>query len=156
MAQTAKWEGILPAVTTKFKEDGSLDTAEMERCYRLNIDAGVDGLIVCGSLGEASTLDPDEKLEVLKVARSVAGQRPVLLTVSDGSTRNAQPMLDIDVSTKLVQNIKLAEAIAIGSNDRCRPPRLPLAGAERARIASIVEEGIRRRPKLPALRMAAE
>ena len=73
MAQTAKWEGILPAVTTKFKEDGSLDTAEMERCYRLNIEAGVDGLIVCGSLGEASTLDPDEKLEVLKVARSVAG-----------------------------------------------------------------------------------
>ena len=60
------------------------------------------------------------------------------------------------MSTKLVQNIKLAEAIAIDSNDRCRPPRLPLAGAERARIAAIVEEGIRRRPKVPPLRMAAE
>ena len=94
MAQTSKWEGILPAVTTKFREDGSLDTAEMERCYRLNIDAGVDGLIVCGSLGEASTLDPDEKLGVLKVARSVAGQRPVLLTISDGSTRNAQRLAE--------------------------------------------------------------
>jgi 1-pyrroline-4-hydroxy-2-carboxylate deaminase len=67
-----------------------------------------------------------------------------------------RPMLDIDVSSKLVQNIKLAEAIAIGSNDRCRPPRLALAGEERARITRIVEEGIRRRPKLPPLRMAAE
>jgi dihydrodipicolinate synthase/N-acetylneuraminate lyase len=67
-----------------------------------------------------------------------------------------RPMLDIDVSTKLVQNIKLAEAIAIGSNDRCRPPRLPLVGEERARITAIIEEGIRRRPKLPALRIAAE
>jgi 4-hydroxy-tetrahydrodipicolinate synthase len=62
-----------------------------------------------------------------------------------------KPMLDIDVSARLVQNIKLAEMIAIGSNDRCRAPRLPLIGEERARIAAIVEEGIRRRPKLPAL-----
>ena len=58
--------------------------------------------------------------------------------------------LDIDVSTKLVQNIKLAEAIAIGSNDRCRPPRLPLAGAERARIAAIVERNSRRPNCRPA------
>ena len=94
MAQVSKWEGIFPAVTTKFREDGSLDTAEMERCYRLNIEAGVEGLIVCGSLGEASTLDPDEKLAVLKVARSVAGQRPVMLTISDGSTRNAQRLAE--------------------------------------------------------------
>lgn len=302
MAGTAKWEGIFPAVTTKFTEDDRLDTKEMARCFKLQLDAGVDGLIVCGSLGEASTLDSDEKLEVLKVALDVAGGRPVLLTISDGSTRNAQklaergakagaagfmvlpglpyksdpretiahftavaragglpamiynnpvaygvditpdmlvemaseplftsikessdnirrvteiinltgdryqvftgvdnlalesfamgavgwvaglvvafpaetvaiwrlsragrmaeamaiyrwfrPLLDVDVSTKLVQNIKLVEALVINSNDRCRAPRLSLVGTERERIVKIVENALASRPKLPTL-----
>ena len=85
-----KWEGVFPAVTTKFTQQGGLDFAEMERCFRLQIDAGVDGLIVCGSLGEASTLDLDEKLDILRLACEVSENRPVLFTVSDGSTRNAQ------------------------------------------------------------------
>ena len=55
-------------MTTKFTADDRLDIAEMERCFALQLDAGVDGLIVCGSLGEASTLEPDEKIEVLKTA----------------------------------------------------------------------------------------
>jgi 1-pyrroline-4-hydroxy-2-carboxylate deaminase len=293
MLQAGRWEGILPAVTTKFDESGALDAREMERCYRLQIDAGVDGLIVCGSLGEASTLDAEEKLEVLRIAKSIAGGKPVLLTISDGSTRNAarlaeqgakagaagfmvlpglpyksdpretaahfrtvaragglpvmiynnppaygvditpeqladmadeplftaikessdnvrrvtdiinltgdrfqvftgvdnlalesfamgavgwvaglvaafpqetvaiwrlaragrleeartiyrwfRPLLDVDVSTKLVQNIKLVEALVIGSNDRCRAPRLPLVGPERAYIEKIVAEAL--------------
>ena len=94
MSKYVKWKGIFPAVTTKFKEDGSLDTEEMERCYKLQIDAGIDGIVVCGSLGEASTLDPSEKLEILKAAQGVAGDRPVLLTICDGSTRNAQTMAE--------------------------------------------------------------
>ena len=94
MVGTGKWEGVYPAVTTKFTADGRLDAKEMERCFNSQIDAGVDGLIVCGSLGEASTLEPDEKLEVLKIARGVAGKLPVILTVCDGSTRNAQAMAE--------------------------------------------------------------
>jgi len=61
-----------------------------------------------------------------------------------------RPLLDVDVSTKLVQNIKLVEAMVIGSNDRCRAPRLPLAGAERARISAVVETALAKRPQLPA------
>ena len=302
MSKKNAWSGIFPAVTTKFTEDGRLDAREMERCYKLQVDAGIDGIIVCGSLGEASTLDREEKLEVLRIAKGVAGKIPVLLTIADGATRKAQslaevgarggaagfmvlpgipyksdtretiahftavaragglpvmiynnqpaygvditpdmladmaaeplftsvkessdnvrrvtdvinrcgtryqvftgvdnlalesfamgavgwvaglvaafpaetvaiwklaragrmaealeiyrwfrPLLDLDVSTKLVQNIKLAEALAIGSNDRCRAPRLPLIGKERAAIVKIVEDAIRTRPKLPNL-----
>ena len=62
-----------------------------------------------------------------------------------------RPLLDVDVSTKLVQNIKLVEALVINSNDRCRPPRLPLVGAERERIVKIVEKALANQPKLPAL-----
>ena len=91
MAKKAAWQGIFPAVTTKFTADDRLDIAEMERCYAMQVEAGIHGLITCGSLGEASTLDPDEKIEVLKTAIRVAnGKMPVLQTVSSGSTRAAQ------------------------------------------------------------------
>ena len=297
-----KWSGVYPAVTSKFTDDGALDEKEMARCWKLQVDAGVDGLIVCGSLGEASTLDAAEKIQSVKLARSMAGKLPVLLTVSDGSTRNAcrlaeegakagatgfmvlpglpyksdrretirhmtdvaragglpvmiynnppaygvditpdmladmateplfaavkessdnvrrvtdiinktgpryqiftgvdnlalesfamgavgwvaglvvafpaetvaiwrlaqagrweearaiyrwfRPLLDVDVSAKLVQNIKLVEALVTKSNDRCRAPRLALIGKERAAITKIVEDSLRTRPKLPSL-----
>lgn len=84
-----EWAGVYPAVTTKFTADDRLDAAEMERCFRLQIEAGVDGLIVCGSLGEASTLEMDEKIEILRIAKRVAEGRPVLLTVVEGSTPRA-------------------------------------------------------------------
>ena len=66
------WAGVFPAVTTKFTEDDRLDHAEMERCFSLQIEAGCDGLIVCGSLGEGPMLSLDEKLAVLKTAQGVA------------------------------------------------------------------------------------
>jgi 1-pyrroline-4-hydroxy-2-carboxylate deaminase len=302
-----RWQGVFPAVTTKFDAKDRLDIPEMERCFALQAEAGAYGLIVAGTLGEGHTLDMLEKTEVLRAALRVAAKRlPVLMTICNPSTREAcllaeasakngadglmvltgpyrsdpheteahyraiaraggirimidndpiscgvditpellakfadeplfcavkessgdvrritriinmtgdrydlfagadnlafeslvmgakgwvaglvaafaretiaiwryatmghfeearrlyrwfQPLLDLEGSDKLVQNIKRVESMIIGSNDRCRPPRLALAGEERARITRIVEEGIRRRPKLPPLRMAAE
>jgi dihydrodipicolinate synthase/N-acetylneuraminate lyase len=294
------WKGVMPAVTTKFREDGGLDHAEMARCFELQMRAGCDGLIVAGSLGEGPMLSPDERLEVLRIAQAAAAGKPVLLTVCEASTRSAcdlarraaqagasglmvvpspiyhtdsnetaatlravvaagdlpvmiysnrvayrvdvtvdvmerladdarfvaikessddirrsteiinrlgdryalftgvdnlafealsvgavgwvaglvvafpeetvaiyrlvkagraaealaiyrwfRPLLDLDVSTYLVQNIKLVEALAIGSNDRVRGPRLPLAGARRAAVEAIVRDALVRRPALP-------
>lgn len=295
------WSGILPAVTTKFTPDDALDHREMERCFGLLMDAGCDGLIVAGSLGEGPMLTHEEKLEVLKTARAVAGGKPVLLTVNEAATRDGaalarraaaagadglmvvpspiyhtderetvdtikavaaagglpvmiysnrvayrvdvtvpvmealagdelfvaikessddirrtteiinafgdrfavltgvdnlafealvagavgwvaglvtafpretvailrlvkagrleearaiyrwfRPLLDLDVSTYLVQNIKLAEAIEIGSNERVRMPRQPLQGERRAQVEKIVRAAIASRPELPA------
>jgi len=300
------WSGVFPAVTTKFTENDRLDTAENERCFRLQIDAGVDGIIVCGSLGEASTLEMDEKIELVQSARRVAGGKPVLLTVVEGSTRRAArlaelgakagadglmvlpgvpyrslpsetmahyrtvaraaglpvmiynnpvaygvditpamfaemadeplfaaikessddvrrvtgiinacgdryrifcgvdnlaveaaamgavgwvaglvcafpaetvaiwklwtsgrhaealaiyrwfaPLLELDVSSQLVQNIKLVEALVIDSNDRCRAPRQALTGEARKRVEAIVAEALKTRPTLGLARHAA-
>ncbi|MGD1887832.1 MAG: dihydrodipicolinate synthase family protein [Cohaesibacteraceae bacterium] len=80
------WTGVLPAVTTKFDADGALDLDEMARCFDLQMDAGCDGLIVAGSLGEGPMLSQEERVEVLKVAQSSANGRPVLMTVSEPST----------------------------------------------------------------------
>lgn len=86
------WSGVIPAVTTKFTEEDTLDYKEMERCFGLQMEAGCHGFVVAGSLGEGPMLSHDEKLEVFKIARSVAGKKPVLLTVNEASTREAAIM----------------------------------------------------------------
>jgi len=295
------WAGVFPAVTTKFTEGDELDHAEMERCFGLQMDAGCDGIIVCGSLGEGPMLSHDEKLEVFRTARKVAGKRPVLLTINEAATRDAaslakraaqagadglmvvpspiyhtnpeetvaalkavaaagdlpvmiysnrlayrvdvtiaimhelasdarfvavkessddirrstdiinafgdrfdlftgvdnlafealsvgaigwvaglvtafpretvaiyqlmrqgrrdealaiyrwfRPLLDLDVSTYLVQNIKLAEVHAIATNDRVRAPRLPLSGERRASVERVIRDALSTRPTLPS------
>ena len=59
------------------------------------------------------------------------------------------PLLELDINTKLVQNIKLAEvATGIGS-EHVRAPRLPLIGEERANVLQIIEDGLKSRPTLP-------
>ena len=61
------------------------------------------------------------------------------------------PLLHLDVSTKLVQNIKLAETMVGIGNENVRPPRLPLADEERQLVIEIIEKGLDSRPKLPEL-----
>jgi len=82
-----RWQGVYPALTTKFRPDYRLDRAAMEKHFAWQIESGVDGLIVCGSLGENSVLSVEEKLEVLRIAVAVSGGKvPVLMTVAEGST----------------------------------------------------------------------
>ncbi|WP_271008129.1 dihydrodipicolinate synthase family protein [Paucibacter sp. B51] len=302
-ADLPRWTGVFPAVTTKFKANEDLDIAEMERHFDFQIQNGVHGLVTGGSLGEASTLTLEEKLEVAATALRVsAGRVPVLANVSETSTRNAiryveaaaklgvqglmlmpavlypadtreamanvrtiaqaaqlpimiynnpvsyrvdlkpedmveladcewlvaikestdnirrvtdlrnalgtryqlfigvddlsfealalgcegllaglcdafpaetvalyklmqakrydealkiyqwfMPLLHLDVSAKLVQNIKLAEAMAGVGNEHVRRPRLPLVGAERERVATIIQRGLDTRPDLSRL-----
>lgn len=296
------WSGVFPAVTTKFTATDTIDRAETLRTMVRQVEAGCDGIIVAGSLGEGSMLSPDERLMLVAIAKEAAGHRPVLLTIAEAATRDAaalglraakagadglmvvpspiyhtdprktaatlravaeaadlpimiysnrvayrvdvtpaimedladdarfvaikessddirrtteifnrlgdryavftgvdnlayealtagavgwvaglgcafpdetiaiyrliktgrfaealrlyrwfRPLLDLDVSTYLVQNIKLAEAIAGGSNDRVRMPRLPLTGEARARVETIVRTALATRPVLPTL-----
>jgi len=296
------WQGVIPAVTTKFTEDGALDFKEMERCYGLQVDAGVDGLIACGSLGEGPMLSHDERLDVLKAIQQATRGKPALLTIAEAATDQScrlaeraakagasglmvvpsmvyhtnrdetltalrmvadaadlpvmiysnrigyrvdvtndmllelsedkhfvavkessddirrtteavhllkgkmavftgvdnyafealavgavgwiaglvtafpretvtiyklmmakrydealaiyqwfRPLLDLDVSTYLVQNIKLAEALEIGTNERVRLPRKPLSGDVRVKVEATIRKAITTRPVLPVL-----
>lgn len=84
------WSGVFPAVTTQFKSDLSLDLKATARHMDLMIQFGAAGLVVCGSLGENQTLEPEEKREVVRLAISVAnGRVPVLSGVAENSTRAA-------------------------------------------------------------------
>ena len=59
------------------------------------------------------------------------------------------PLLELDISTKLVQNIKLAEVATKIGTEYVREPRLPLAGEERQRVLTIISEALKSRPVLP-------
>ena len=84
------WAGVFPAVTTQLKRDQSLDLPATARHFEALIQSGVTGLIVCGSLGENQTLDPDEKRLVVRCAVETArGRVPVLSGVAESSTRAA-------------------------------------------------------------------
>ncbi len=56
------WTGVYPAVTTKFTESGELDIPGFVKNIEFQIESGVSGIIIGGSLGESSTLSADEKL----------------------------------------------------------------------------------------------
>jgi 4-hydroxy-tetrahydrodipicolinate synthase len=62
------------------------------------------------------------------------------------------PLLELDINTKLVQNIKLAEVATGIGTENVREPRLPLAGEERNRVLRIIQEALKTRPVLPEYR----
>jgi 1-pyrroline-4-hydroxy-2-carboxylate deaminase len=90
-----RWQGIFPAITTKFHADESIDAEGTARHIDFQIRNGIHGLVTCGSLGEASTLSLEEKLQVAKIALDAAdGRVPVLANVSETSTRDALRYID--------------------------------------------------------------
>ena len=295
------WKGVYPAITTKFHQDGSIDFETFGKNITKQVESGIHGIVIGGSLGEASTLDEDEKFELVNFALDTIGDKiPVVVNIAESTTHaaihNAQraenegadglmilppmqykagdretvaffkavasstalpmmlynnpvdygteitldmldqlteheniqavkestrdltnvtrmrnrfgdrynilcgvdtlaldsllmgadgwvaglvcafpeetvaiynlvqnnryneareifrwflPLLELDTNPKLVQNIKLAEVATGIGTEHVRPPRLPLAGEERERVQSIIDESLASRPELP-------
>jgi len=81
------WQGVFPAATTQFKADQSLDIPSTLAHLDAMIEAGIDGLIMLGTVGENCSLEAAEKREVLKAAIDhVAGRVPVLTGVAEYTT----------------------------------------------------------------------
>jgi 4-hydroxy-tetrahydrodipicolinate synthase len=85
-----KWTGVMPAVTTKFSDEDTLDLIAFEKNINAQLDAGVSGIILGGTLGEASTLTDEEKrILVKKTVAIVKGSVPVVINIAEQSTKNA-------------------------------------------------------------------
>ena len=85
-----EWTGVFPAVTTKFGANDELDFAGFDINLKAQLDAGVNGFILGGSLGEASVLTDDEKFELLThTLNYVAGSVPVILNIAEQTTKAA-------------------------------------------------------------------
>jgi len=296
-----EWKGVMPAVTTKFTKDDQLDLQMFETNVNAQLDAGVHGIVLGGTLGEASTLTDLEKRTLTKTTVDIVkGKVPVLINIAEQTTKGAieaaqkaeedgasglmmlppmrysagdrevveyfkavatnsslpimvynnpvdyktevtldmfdallkcetiqavkestrdisnvtriknrfgdrlkimtgvdtlalesllmgadgwvaglvcafpaetvaiyelqkagriqealsiyrwfLPLLELDINSKLVQNIKLAEVATGIGTENVRAPRLPLIGTERANVLNIIEEGLKNRPQLP-------
>jgi len=87
---SVQWQGVYPALTTKFTADDKLDFTLFEKNLNAQLSAGVDGIILGGTLGESSVLTNEEKYDLLRFAvDKVAGKVPVIMNIAEGSTREA-------------------------------------------------------------------
>ncbi|MEQ8363754.1 MAG: dihydrodipicolinate synthase family protein [Cyclobacteriaceae bacterium] len=85
-----QWKGVFPAVTTKFTSDNQLDFSLFEKNLKVQLDAGVDGIILGGTLGESSVLENKEKIDLIKfTVDKVSGKVPVVMNIAEGSTAEA-------------------------------------------------------------------
>lgn len=85
-----EWKGVMPAVTTKFTPEDTLDLKTFETNINAQLDAGVHGIVLGGTLGEASTLSDDEKRELTQATvQMVGGKVPVLINIAEQTTKNA-------------------------------------------------------------------
>lgn len=85
-----KWEGVMPAVTTKFTDDDKLDLDLFSKNILAQLDAGVSAIVLGGTLGEASTLTAEEKNILTKKTIELSAERiPVVVNVAEQSTKDA-------------------------------------------------------------------
>ena len=84
------WKGIYPALTTKFTLDHELDIGSYLKNVDFQIESGIHGCVIAGSLGEASTLSQDEKIALLSATiNHLDGRIPIIMNIAEQSTADA-------------------------------------------------------------------
>jgi dihydrodipicolinate synthase/N-acetylneuraminate lyase len=85
-----KWEGVMPAITTQFDENHQLDLKTFQKNLDAQIEAGVHGIILGGTLGEASTITAEERGLLLETTLSkTKGRIPVIMNIAEQATKEA-------------------------------------------------------------------
>ncbi len=85
-----EWKGVMPAVTTKFHNDDTLDLKMFVININAQLDAGVHGIVLGGTLGEASTLSDDEKRILTRTTVAIVKDKvPVLINIAEQTTKRA-------------------------------------------------------------------
>jgi len=87
---SVSWRGVFPAACTQFHDDFSLDIPGTLKHVDAMLAAGVHGMIMMGSVGENTTLEPAEKRDLLKATVAhIGGKVPVLVGVAEYTTAGA-------------------------------------------------------------------
>jgi 4-hydroxy-tetrahydrodipicolinate synthase len=90
MKESRLWYGVYPALLTPFNEKEEIDFDIFKKNLLAQIDAGVSGVILAGTLGEASTLTAQEKFDLLTFAKGVVSPDfPVILNIAEQATQEA-------------------------------------------------------------------
>jgi 1-pyrroline-4-hydroxy-2-carboxylate deaminase len=90
---TLQWKGVMPAITTCFKEDLSVDHGFVARHCQWLVEHGCTGIVTPGSLGEGATLIGNEKCELWRTCvRAVGDHVPIVAAISALSTAEGMSM----------------------------------------------------------------
>ncbi len=90
MNVSVAWTGVYPALLTPFTIDDQLDLSLFKKNVEAQLENGVHGFIIGGSLGEASTLLNQEKMQLLRATLSVSGGKvPVIVNIAEQATRQS-------------------------------------------------------------------
>jgi 4-hydroxy-tetrahydrodipicolinate synthase len=85
-----EWKGVFPALLTPFQENDELDLDMFEKNLAAQVDGGIHGVIIGGSLGEASTLTDKEKEELVEFSVEYLNEKiPVILNIAESTTKDA-------------------------------------------------------------------
>ncbi|MEY4203094.1 MAG: hypothetical protein RL013_797 [Bacteroidota bacterium] len=84
------WEGVYPALTTPFTAQDEIDYPVFEKNLDAQIAAGVHGVILGGTLGEASSLLNEEKYDLVRfTVEKTASRIPVIMNIAEQTTKGA-------------------------------------------------------------------
>lgn len=90
MSNSVSWSGVFPAVTTQFNSDFSINLDTTHKVISNLVRDGVSGLVICGTVGENTSLSVEEKVSLVELARDAsAGRVPVISGVAEFTTANA-------------------------------------------------------------------
>jgi len=85
-----EWKGVFPALLTPFTKHDEVDLLMFEKNLQAQLDAGIHGIIIGGSLGEASTITVKEKEELVEFSvEYLNGRIPVILNIAESTTKDA-------------------------------------------------------------------
>ena len=123
MSKRINWSGVFPAVTTQFNDDFSINLEKTHQVISNVIRDGVSGLVVCGSVGENTSLTAEEKIAVTEVAVDAArGRVPVICGVAEFTSLQAAKVANA-VRRVGVDGVMLMPALVYGSS-RSKPPSI--------------------------------
>ncbi|EPJ89874.1 dihydrodipicolinate synthetase [Pseudomonas sp. CFII64] len=90
MSQHVSWSGVFPAVTTQFNADFSVNLEATHKVIANLVRDGVSGLVICGTVGENTSLSVAEKISLVEVAKDAsAGRVPVISGIAEFTSANA-------------------------------------------------------------------
>jgi len=85
-----EWKGVFPALLTPFNQNEELDLDMFEKNLAAQVEAGIHGIIIGGSLGQASTITNKEKEELVEFSLEYLNEKiPVILNIAECSTKDA-------------------------------------------------------------------
>ena len=85
-----KLTGAITALATPFKKDGSIDVSALKGLVKFQLSGGIDGIVPCGSTGEAATMNNEEyQLVVRTVVEEARGRVPIIAGAGSNDTAKA-------------------------------------------------------------------